>query len=130
MDILLNPNGTVVPTTEYSSPSSFGMNSAFYHFWLAERGDLFDPVANTGIPYLLPMVPGSTYAGGTPYPNTNDPLGTRALKGERRLMTLYTRTGQLVTNQVETFDATPIPPGPGPNYPFLAPQQGIRGDTR
>jgi len=137
VDVLLNPNGTVVPTTEYSSPSSFGMNSAFYHFWLAERGDLFDPVANTGIPYLLPMVPGSTYAGGTPYPYTNppvnDPLGTRALKGERRLMTLYTRTGQLVTNQVETFDATPLPPvgqGPGPNYPFLAPQQGIRGDTR
>jgi len=135
VDILINPNGTVVPTTEYSSPSSFGMNSAFYHFWLAERGDLFDPVANTGIPYLLPMVPGSTYAGGTPYPYTNppDPLGTRALKGERRLMTLYTRTGQLITNQVETFDATPLPPvglGPGPNYPFLAPQQGIRGDTR
>ena len=130
VDILLYPNGTVVPTTEYSSPSSFGMNSAFYHFWLAERGDLFDPVANTGIPYLLPMVPGSTYPGGTPYPFPNDPLGTRALKGERRLMTLYTRTGQLVTNQVETFDATPIPPGPGPNYPFLAPQQGIRGDTR
>ena len=45
-------------------------------------------------------------------------------------MTLYTRTGQMVTNQVETFDATAIPPGPGPNYPFLAPQQGIRGDTR
>ena len=133
VDILLYPNGTVVPTTEYSSPSSFGMNSAFYHFWLAERGDLFDPVANPNVPYLLPMVPGSTYAGGTPYPNANDPLGTRALKGERRLMTLFTRTGQLVTNQVETFDATPLPPvglGPGPNYPFLAPQQGIRGDTR
>ena len=131
VDILLNPNGTVVPTTEYSSPSSFGMDSAFYHFWLAERGDLFDPVANTGIPYLLPMVPGSTYASRYPYTTSpNDPLGTRALKGERRLMTLYTRTGQLITNQVETFDATPIPPGPGPNFPFLAPQQGIRGDTR
>jgi len=130
VDILLYPNGTVVPTTEYSSPSSFGMNSAFYHFWLAERGDLFDPVANTGIPYLLPMVRASTYPGGTPYPFPNDPLGTRALTGERRLMTLYTRTGQLVTNQVETFDATAIPPGPGPNFPFLAPQQGIRGDTR
>ncbi len=130
VDILLNPNGTVVPTTEYSSPSSFGMNSAFYHFWLAERGDLFDPVANTNIPYLLPMVPGSTYPGGTPYPLPIDPLGTRALKGERRLMTLFTRTGQLITNQVETFDATAIPPGPGPNFPFLAPQQGVRGDTR
>ena len=62
VDILLNPNGTVVPTTEYSSPSSFGMNSAFYHFWLAERGDLFDPpnLANppaNGVHYLLPQVP-------------------------------------------------------------------------
>ncbi len=130
VDILLYPNGTVVPTTEYSSPSSFGMDSAFYHFWLAERGDLFDPVASAHVPYLLPMVPGSTFAGGTPYPNANDPNGTRVLKGERRLMTLFTRTGQLVTNQVESFDATPIPPGPGPNYPFLLPQQGIRGDTR
>ena len=130
VDILLYPNGTVVPTTEYSSPSSFGMNSAFYHFWLAERGDLFDPAANPGVPYLLPMVPGPGSAYLTAYPNANDPLGTRALKGERRLMTLFTRTGQLVTNQVETFDATPIPPGPGPNYPFLAPQQGIRGDIR
>ena len=127
MDILLNPNGTVVPTTEYSSPSSFGMNSAFYHFWLAERGDLFDPVANPGIPYLLPMVPGAP-SGGLSLHQPPDPLGTRFLKGERRLMTLYTRTGQLITNQVETFDATTIQALP--NYPFLLPQQGIRGDTR
>ena len=114
VDILLNPNGTVVPTTEYSSPSSFGMNSAFYHFWLAERGDLFDPVANPGIPYLLPQVQ-----------NVDTPAGeTRFLKGERRLLTLFTRTGAINTNQVETFD------GNNPSLPFLAPQQGIRGDTR
>ena len=43
-------------------------------------------------------------------------------------MTLFTRTGQLVTNQVETFDATPI--RQAWSTPFLAPQQGIRGDTR
>ena len=114
VDILLYPNGTVVPTTEYSSPSSFGMNSAFYHFWLAERGDLFDPVANPGIPYLLPQVQ-----------NVDTPAGeTRFLKGERRLLTLFTRTGAINTNQVETFD------GNDPSLPFLAPQQGIRGDTR
>ena len=114
VDILLNPNGTVVPTTEYSSPSSFGMNSAFYHFWLAERGDLFDPVANPGIPYLLPQVQ-----------NVDTPAGeTRFLKGERLLLTLFTRTGAINTNQVETFD------GNNPSLPFLAPQQGIRGDTR
>src|SRR5271157_5514017 len=119
VDILLNPNGTVVPTTQYSSPSSFGMASAFYHFWLAERGDLFDPPSTAnppanGVYYLLPQVPNANTA----------PGDTRALKGERRLMTLFTRTGQLITNQVETFD------GNNPSLPFLAPQQGIRGDTR
>ena len=80
VDILLNPNGTVVPTTEYSSPSSFGMNSAFYHFWLAERGDLFDPVANPGVPYLLPMVPEACDT----YPDANDrsaPVSSRASGG-------------------------------------------------
>jgi hypothetical protein len=46
------------------------------------------------------------------------------LKGERLLMTLFTRTGQLVTNSIETFD------GLNPSLPFLLPQQGIRGDTR
>ena len=114
VDILLNPNGTVVPTTEYSSPSSFGMNSAFYHFWLAERGDLYDPVATPGVAYLLPQVQ-----------NVDTPAGeTRFLKGERRLLTLFTRTGAINTNQIETFD------GNNPSLPFLAPQQGIRGDTR
>ena len=40
VDILLYPNGTVVPTTLYSTPSSFGMSGAFFHFWLAERSDV------------------------------------------------------------------------------------------
>ena len=40
VDILVNPNGTVVPTTIYSTPSSFGMSGAFFHFWLAERSDV------------------------------------------------------------------------------------------
>ena len=122
MDILLDPNGTVVPTTMYSSPSSFGMGSAFYHFWLAERGDLFDPLRHTNVPYLLPMVTGApSYS----YPER--PHEPRyVLKGERRLMTLYTRTGQMVTNQIETFDATT----PGLAELSCLPQQGVRGDTR
>ena len=38
VDILLNTDGSVLPTTVYSSPTSFGMSSAFYHFWVAEPG--------------------------------------------------------------------------------------------
>ncbi len=122
VDILVYPNGTVLPSTLYSAPSSFSMNSAFYHFWLAERGDLFDPLPQPpNVPYLLPMVAGSPNYGVN---NPNDKYPTRGLTGERRLMTLYTRTGQLVTNQVETFN------GANTNYPFQLPQQGLRGDTR
>ena len=43
VDILVNPDGTVVPSTVYSSPSSFGLNGAFLHFWLAERSDVAAP---------------------------------------------------------------------------------------
>ncbi len=65
VDILLYPNGTVVPTTIYSTPSSFGMSGAFFHFWLAERSDVasiqLDPVTNlptplvAGQPVYLPV---------------------------------------------------------------------------
>ena len=43
VDVVLNPNGTVVPTTLYSTPASIGMSGAFYHFWVAERSDVFAP---------------------------------------------------------------------------------------
>jgi len=121
VDVLLNPNGTVVPSTMYSSPSSFGMSAAFYQFWLAERGDLFDPLPQANVPYLLPMIS----VPGNHYPNASD-TSLRYLKGERRLITLYTRTGQMMTNQLEdsSFD------GNNPSLPFLLPQQGVRGDTR
>ena len=64
VDILLYPNGTVVPTTIYSTPSSFGMAGAFFHFWLAERSDVsgikLDQNGNpmplvTGQPVFLPV---------------------------------------------------------------------------
>ena len=37
VDILVNTNGSVVPTTIYSTPASMGLSGAFYHFWLSER---------------------------------------------------------------------------------------------
>src|SRR5262249_44755020 len=40
VDIILNPDGTVLPNVQYSSPSSFNLGASFYHFWLAERQDL------------------------------------------------------------------------------------------
>jgi hypothetical protein len=122
VDILIDPRGQVVPTTKYSTPSSFSMGSSFYHFWLSERTDLFPPAYQKGggtlAPYLLPM------PAGTPnYPSVADSSG-RQLTGEWRLLTLFTRTGQLSTNAIGSFDGT------APSLPFLSAQQGGTGDIK
>ena len=131
VDILLYPNGTVVPTTIYSTPSSFGMAGAFFHFWLAERSDVIpmqlDQNGNpiqlvSGQPLFLPpgainqqlVQSGSTYAG---------PL----LTGNYCIVSLCARTGRITTSANVQFD-NPSSPANGstynPAYPFLASEQG------
>ncbi len=133
VDILLYPNGTVVPTTIYSTPSSFGIAGAFFHLWLAERSDVaairVDQNGNaipqvTGQPVFLPVgtikqqlvLPASPYTG-------------QSLKGEYRIVTLFTRTGQITTSDDVAFD-NPMNPVNGstynPGYPFLGVEQGGR----
>jgi prepilin-type N-terminal cleavage/methylation domain-containing protein len=134
VDILVYPNGTVVPSTIYSSASSFPMAATFLHFWLAERSDVYAPTSNTvstssppGLPYL-PLPKGL-------YPTLFN--GTE-LKGEYRLLTLFARTGQITTDETMAFDPNAPPPPTNavsdiangtynPNYPFLEAQQGARG---
>src|SRR5262249_18368719 len=108
VDILLNPDGTVVPTTIYSSPASFGMSGAFFHFWLAERGDLYPvqvdaggntvPLGPQGQSFLLPIV----------QPTPQNTLLHNAykgpfLKGEYRLVTLFSRSGATVSSDNMPF---------------------------
>ncbi len=131
VDILVYPNGTVVPTTIYSTPSSFGMSGAFFHFWLAERSDVaaihLDANGNpvpivSGQPVYLPVgnIKQQLQLSSTPYTGP-------ALKGEYRIVTLFTRTGQVTTNDNVEFD-NPANPLNGttynPNFPFLATEQG------
>ncbi len=59
VDILVYPNGTVVPTTIYSTPSSYGMSGAFFHFWLAERSDVHGIAVNNGV--FVPIVAGQPF---------------------------------------------------------------------
>lgn len=113
-EIMVNPNGQVVPTTAYSSPASVGMAGSFYHFWLSERQDVYEPAAQATVPYLLPM-PITT----TNYPMAADAL-KRELKGERSMATLFTRSGQIITNSVEFFNPTDV------NAPFYDSQLGAR----
>jgi prepilin-type N-terminal cleavage/methylation domain-containing protein len=119
VDVLVYPNGAVAPVTIYSSPASFGLASSFLHFWLGERSDLAAPsTLVTTSPYL-------------PVPQGLAPTRFNGLelRGEYRLVTVFTRTGQLTTNENMPFD-NPITPANGssynPNLPFTAAQQGAR----
>jgi hypothetical protein len=83
----------------------------------SERGDLAAPdTTQKNVPYLpVPkgLAPGRFVSG-------------TELKGECRLLTLFTRTGQIAINQNMPFDAANIGTA---NYnsglPFLAAQQGV-----
>jgi prepilin-type N-terminal cleavage/methylation domain-containing protein len=128
VDILLDSSGHVVPSTLYSTPSSFGLAASFYHFWLAERGDVAAPLnlatsSGQSATFHLPMLAGTqNSAGGDTYDVIRSLNAALAeLKGERSLITLNTRTGQISTNAVEAFDVANV------SLPFLAPQVGAQG---
>ena len=93
VDIMVNQSGEVVSTYPYSTPASFPITGAFYHFWIADRSDVVDPLTNLTFP-SLPMVEGSPHYSGTVF-----------LKKDRALLTLFTKSGLLVTNSIESFDA-------------------------
>ncbi len=126
IDILVYPSGQVVPTMNFSTPASVGLAGSFFHFWLAERSDVSAPSAvATAAPYLpignILQIPGQSP---TPY---NGPK----LKGEYRLVTVFTRNGQVATNDNVLFD-NPLAPQNGPgkynvSLPFLQAQEGISG---
>ena len=131
-DILLNPTGQAVLQTTYSNPTSIGENASFYHFWLSERPDVHElsdvwglntsttppspnPNPNATAPNNLFMLPiPASYTTGL----SNVP--TTFLTGERMIVTLFGRTGQITTNSVELFSAADV------NQPFYDSQLGAR----
>jgi prepilin-type N-terminal cleavage/methylation domain-containing protein len=119
VDVLVYPNGAVAPVTIYSSPASFGLSSSFLHFWLGERSDLAAPSTSvTTSPYL-------------PVPQGLAPsrFNGQELRGEYRLVTVFTRTGQITTNENMPFDNLTAPANGSsynPNLPFIGAQQGAR----
>jgi prepilin-type N-terminal cleavage/methylation domain-containing protein len=113
VDILINPDGTAVPTTLYSSPSSVGMSGAFYHFWLSERQDLMAATGTTAPTLPIGIIDPQSVAPAAPY------AGPR-VKGNMWLLTLFGRTGQ-TTGREPGFD-DPAGPAFGTysvNTPFL-----------
>ena len=91
-----------------------------FHFWLAERSDLAAPeqLGHGGPVSPLPRGLAPTLFHGL------------ELKGEYRLVTLFTRTGLITTNENPPFDkptTTESGSAYNPNLPFLAAQQGVSG---
>jgi hypothetical protein len=89
----------------------------FYHFWLTERSDVHPAYIGLGVPqsewpslaYTLPMPQ-----------STPGYLGTTYLKTSRKLVTLFTRTGMVVSNDIEVFSSI------DPNTPYYQAQTGTR----
>jgi hypothetical protein len=85
VDLMITPGGQVIPTTIYSTPACAGMASPYLHFWLADRGDQFDPAAGTSPQLPLPQGMNPSHSG-------------RELKGEASIVSLSTRTGLISTS--------------------------------
>lgn len=115
VDIVINPDGTVLPVTSYGVPASFPMGGAFDHFWLAERQDVQVP-SGSSTPYLPVAEPGSSSASAT---------AGNYLKGEYSLLSLNARTGQMVVNASPSF-YSPISGAYAVSMPFLAAEQGVQ----
>jgi prepilin-type N-terminal cleavage/methylation domain-containing protein len=131
VDIVINPDGSLVPTTIYSSPTSFTMDSSFLHFWIGERADVVTPVPNLINPNAPPYLPLPTAVA----PNYNPPpappfipiFNGTMLRGECRILTLFARTGRTAHTDEPKFDlAANIHPGTyNPILPFVPAQQGV-----
>ena len=133
VDVLIDQTGRVVPPGAGSGGGGYYANSPiaslpFYHFWITEReavvAPLWDP-AVVATPYA--PAPNPNYSSTPPqYHLLPMPQGTpnytnaNFLKGERRLVTLFTRTGQIVANSIEAFD------GSDTSNPFYDAQSGTK----
>jgi prepilin-type N-terminal cleavage/methylation domain-containing protein len=148
VDIMIAPNGQVVQSGAGGTGGAINTlapmgNQPFYHFWLTEREGVvptlwgtktvtlssnvnvaitdkvgsipninpnFGPVGPTSTAqnYLLPMPQGTLK-----YTGVN-------LTGERRLVTLFVKTGQIVSNSIQNFN------GSDTNAPFYDAQAGLK----
>jgi hypothetical protein len=113
VDIMFSPDGHVLNMGATANPAPQLM--PFYHFWMADIEDVHDLKGSTTKP-AYPMLPvdAEEIINGSGYSLIT--YGT--LKGERKLVTVNTKTGNIVTNAIEAFDLT------DPNYIYEAAQAG------
>lgn len=96
-DVIFSPNGKILKNTPFAGYSKLP-TIPFYHFWLTERDGVVDLMSPMPVPPVL--------------------------KGDRRLITLFTNSGLVVVKQVDDIvnpnDAT------DQNYPYRDAQAGIK----
>jgi prepilin-type N-terminal cleavage/methylation domain-containing protein len=116
VELMVTPSGQVIYSGPYSGEETLTL-TPFYHFWLTERSDVHPAYIGLGVPqsewpslaYTLPMPQ-----------STPGYLGTTYLKTSRKLVTLFTRTGMVVSNDIEVFSSI------DPNTPYYQAQTGTR----
>jgi hypothetical protein len=98
IDVMVAPNGQVVQPAAgrtIAPPPAAG----FYHFWITDIDDIVEPDTRPNPTYATnieaPFLPLNVAI----FRDTN-----HVLKGERRLVSINTRTGQIVTSTAEDFD--------------------------
>ena len=137
VDIMVSPQGEVMPNTIFSSPTSFTLADSYFHFWLAERSDLYNRAdfQVSGVATLPNTNNNPQFPPFLPTPVGLNPNTSMFLEGESRLLTLFTRNGQITVDQVSDFDTLPGDyntatngvPNYNPSLPLLRAQQGVRG---
>jgi hypothetical protein len=94
----------------------------FYHLWLTDRGDVFSPTNTTGMTNdvkdkFIPRLPLPKGILGSSHMNFNN--DEWALKNERRMITIQTRTGRITSQSLEVFESS------DQNLPYQDAQKGI-----
>lgn len=113
VEFLIAPNGQILKADATTTQPGPPFNFAYLHFWITDQDDIVEPTGNSSP--LLPVnpPPGVTWTG-------------RTLKGERRLVSINTRTGQIVTGSAESFfDASN---NYSINQPYFNVEHGIRDE--
>ena len=125
VDVMVAPNGQILvagPGTNVAPPVAY----PFYHFWFCERDEVNEPTLlnlSSNKLWFLPMPQGS---GNDPRITSTlgDPTqNVPTLKGERRLLSVNTRSGAITATAIETMYLN------NTSYPFEAAEAGIK-DTQ
>jgi prepilin-type N-terminal cleavage/methylation domain-containing protein len=114
VEIMISPNGTVIPSASRPGAPIPG-GAPFLHLWLSERSDVLEPVVIAGVPYQLPMPQGTPN-----YPAAAD-TSPRYIEGDRRIVTINIKTGNVTTTSGGAFDGNDV------NAPFYEAQRGVQG---